>query len=95
MEKNLDNQFSPKQIQDLQYRLRHFFVDYPHDNLRSVLWEMYCGWVYNSAAYVSPEQITDMMRFYETMLAFLGDVHQYTQYLDQNVLKEDDNLKQP
>lgn len=94
MENNLDSQLSPKQIQDLQYRMRHFFIDCPHENLKSVLWNMYSGWVYNSAAYASPDQITGMLRFYETMLVFLADVHQYTQFLDQCILKSDDATKQ-
>lgn len=89
MENITYSKLSPKQIQDLQYRMRHFFVDYPHGNLQSVLWELYSGWVYNSAARASPDEITGMLRFYETMLVLLDDVHQYTQHLDQCVLKND------
>jgi hypothetical protein len=89
MENIPESQLSPKQIKDLQYRMWHFFVDFPQGNLRSILWELYSGWVYDSASHASPDQITGMLRFYETMLVFLADVHQYTQHLDQCVLKND------
>jgi hypothetical protein len=78
-----------KQVRDLQIGMRHFFVNYPHEEVKRIIWELYRGWVFNSAEYVQQEQITDMLLFYEAILEFTDDVHSYCQYLDRTVLKSD------
>jgi len=92
MEINNDAVFeelSPNQARDLQLGMRHFFVNYPHEEVKRILWELYRGWVFNSAEYVQQEEITDMLLFYEAILEFTDDVHSYSQYLDRTVLKSD------
>jgi hypothetical protein len=51
------------------------------------MWELYSGWVYESAAAVTPQQIRDMLIFYQSWGLFVDDVYQYSQYLERNVLK--------
>jgi len=92
MEINNDAVFeelSPNQVRDLQLSMRHFFVNYPYQEVKRIIWELYRGWVFNSAEYVQQEEITDMLLFYEAILEFTDDVHSYCQYLDRNVLKSD------
>jgi hypothetical protein len=55
MENTNDREFkelSPKEVRDLQLGMRHFFINYPHEELKKLIWELYRGWVYNSAEYV-------------------------------------------
>jgi len=80
-------ELSPEEVRDLQLGMRHFFVDYPPDELKKIIWELYRGWVYNSAAYVTGEGITDMLLFYEAIDEFMNGVHTYCRYLDRAVLK--------
>jgi hypothetical protein len=82
-------ELSPNQVRDLQLGMRHFFVNYPHEEVKRIIWELYRGWVFNSAEYVQQEEITDMLLFYEAILEFTGDVHSYCQYLGRTVLKSD------
>jgi len=92
MEINNDAVFeglSPNQIRDLQLGMRHFFVNYPHEDVKRIVWELYRGWVFNSAEYVQQEEITDMLLFYEAILEFTNDVHSYCQFLGRTVLKSD------
>ena len=92
MEINNDAVFeelSPIQVRDLQLGMRHFFVNYPHEEVRRIIWELYRGWVFNSAEYVQQEEITETLLFYEAILGFANDVHSYCQYLDRTVLKSD------
>jgi hypothetical protein len=92
MEINNDAVFeelSPNQVRDLQLAMRHFFVNYPHEEVKRIIWELYRGWVFNSAEYVQQEEITDMLLFYEAILEFTDDVHNYCQYLGRTVLKID------
>lgn len=90
MENNTDQEFkelSPNEIRDLQLAMRYFFINYPHENLKEVIWDLYRGWVFNSAEYVEREEIKNMLLFYEAMLSFMDDVYEYCQYLDRTVLK--------
>ena len=92
MEINNDAVFeelSPNQVRDLQLGMRHFFVNYPLEEVKRIIWELYRGWVFNSAEYVQQEEITDMLLFYEAILEFADDVHSYCQYLGRSVLKSD------
>jgi len=92
MEINNDAVFeelSPNQVRDLRLGMRHFFVNYPHEKVKRIIWELYRGWVFNSAEYVQQEEITDMLLFYEAILEFTNDVHSYCQYLGRTVLKSD------
>jgi hypothetical protein len=92
MEINNDAVFeelSPNQVRDLQLGMRHFFVNYPHEEVKRIIWELYRGWVFNSAEYVQQEEITNMLLFYEAILEFTNDVHSYCQYLGRTVLKSD------
>jgi hypothetical protein len=92
MEINNDAVFeelSPNQVRDLQLGMRHFFVNYPHEEVKRIIWDLYRGWVFNSAEYVQQEEITDMLLFYEAILEFTNDVHSYCQFLGRTVLKSD------
>ncbi|WCT12285.1 hypothetical protein [Mucilaginibacter jinjuensis] len=81
MENDLEfKELSPDDIRNLQLGMRHLFTNYPHEELKKTIWELYRGWVYNSAEYVSPKEITEMLLLYEAMLAFTNDVHEYCQY---------------
>jgi hypothetical protein len=91
MENTNDREFkelSPKEVRDLQLGMRHFFINYPHEELKKLIWELYRGWVYNSAEYVIGDEITNMLLFYEAIHEFTNDVHNYCQYLNRTVLKE-------
>jgi hypothetical protein len=76
-------------VRDLQLGMRHFFINYPHEELRQIVWELYRGWVYESAEWVSAEQITDMLLFYEAFHLFINDVNEYCQYLNRTVLNSE------
>ncbi len=78
---------SQDEIRSLQLAMRDIFVNHPHEDVKRILWELYKGWVYNSADYVSSEEITSMLLFYERILEFMGDVHSYCQILNRTVLK--------
>ncbi|KAA8485554.1 hypothetical protein BDE36_0422 [Arcticibacter tournemirensis] len=93
MEKEEFKELSPKEIKDLQYGLRHLFVNYPYDELKKIIWELYRGWVYNSAESVTGEEITNMLLFYEGFNLFLDDLYEYCEYLNRTVLKKDDEDK--
>jgi hypothetical protein len=82
-------ELSPNQVRDLQLGMRHFFVNYPHEEVKRIIWDLYRGWVFNSAEYVQQEEITDMLLFYEAILEFTNDVHSYCQFLGRTVLKSD------
>lgn len=81
-------ELSQAEVQDLQLGMRHFFINYPPEKLKEVIWDLYRGWVYNSAEYVGKEEITDMLLFYEAIHPFMIDVYNYCQYLDRTVLKK-------
>ena len=88
MEINNDAVFeelSLNQVRDLQLGMKHFFVNYPHEEVKRTIWELYRGWVFNSAEYVQQEEITEMLLFYEAILEFTNDVHSYCQYLGRTV----------
>jgi len=90
MENDIDATFkelSPSEVRDLQLGIRHFFTNYPHQGLKVKIWDLYRGWVFNSAEYVGCEEITNMLLFYEALLAFIDDAHQYRRYLDRTVLR--------
>lgn len=56
MENNTDQEFkelSPNEIRDLQLAMRYFFINYPHENLKEVIWDLYRGWVFNSSAFMA------------------------------------------
>ena len=92
MEINNDAVFeelSPNQVRDLQLGMRHFFVNNPYEEVKRIIWELYRGWVFNSAEYVQQEEITNMLLFYEAILEFTNDIHSYCQYLGRTVLKSD------
>ncbi len=92
MENNNQKDFkelSSSEVRDLQLAMRHFFINYPQENLKGVIWDLYRGWVFNSAEYVEREEIKDMLLFYEAILEFMNDVNNYCQYLDRTVLKSD------
>jgi hypothetical protein len=81
-------ELSPNEVRDLQLGMRHFFINYPPEELKEVIWDLYRGWVYNSAEYVGKEEITNMLLFYEAIHPFMNDVYNYCQYLDRTVLKK-------
>jgi hypothetical protein len=68
-------ELSSNQVRDLQLGMKHFFVNYPHEEVKRIIWELYRGWVFNSAEYVQQEEITDMLLFYEAILEFTRDTH--------------------
>jgi hypothetical protein len=80
------NELSAKEVVDLQYGIGHFFINYPNETLKNIMWELYSGWIYESADAVSPEQIRDMLIFYQSWGLFIDDVHQYSQHLEKKVL---------
>jgi hypothetical protein len=80
---------SSKQVRDLQLAMRHFFINYPHEEVKRIIWELYRGWLFNSAEYVSPEEIANTLLFYEAIQEFINDVHNYCQYLNHTGLKSD------
>lgn len=55
MENQEFKELSATEVKDLQYGLRHLLLNYPHDELKKIIWELYRGWVYNSAESVTGE----------------------------------------
>ena len=82
-------ELSPQEVRDLQLGMKHFFINYPHEEVKRIIWELYRGWVYNSTEYVTGEEITNMLLFYEAINEFTNDVHHYCQHLNGTVLKSD------
>lgn len=51
---NYENEIlTPEAVRDLQLSIRYVFINYPLERLKAILWELYRGWVYNSAVTVS------------------------------------------
>ena len=80
------NELSAKDVMDLRYGIGHFFINYPYETLKNILWELYSAWIYESADAVTPEQIKDMLIFYQSWGLFIDDLHKYSEYLEKNVL---------
>ncbi|TDO23364.1 hypothetical protein [Pedobacter duraquae] len=52
--------------------LATFFENCPIHEVRENLWEMYKGWIYNSAEYTDPDQTRAMMSFYTELVNFVN-----------------------
>jgi len=69
------------------YNFRYVFINYPVERLKAIHWELYRGWVYNSAVTLSSEEITDMLMYYEMIEEFIDDLYKYCQHLNKTALK--------
>lgn len=55
-----------------------FFHDFPIEETRDNLWELYKGWVNDSSQYVTEQNIKDMLCFYTQFREFLDACYLYT-----------------
>ena len=76
----------PEKVQELQLSIRYFFVEYPPEELKSLLWNMYTAWICNSAEHSVKKEIVDMLLFYEAMLKFTAEVNDYCGHLEKTSL---------
>jgi len=88
MENEENENLTPEAVRDLQLSIRYVFINYPVERLKAIHWELYRGWVYNSAVTVSAEEITDMLMYYEMFKDFIDDLFKYCQHLNKTALKD-------
>ena len=88
MENKENEDLTPEAVRDLQLSIRYVFINYPVERLKAIHWELYRGWVYNSAVTVSAEEITDMLMYYEFFEDFIDDLFKYCQHLNKTALKD-------
>ncbi|MXV14336.1 hypothetical protein [Hufsiella ginkgonis] len=72
-----------EQFKSVQADVEYFFVNYPPKELRKLLWQLYSGWVYNSADHVTKEDIHNMLFFYEQIGDFLNDSYRLSKALNE------------
>ena len=83
---NENNDFkalSPEEVKDILLGIRYIFVNYPPEKLREIIWQLYRGWVYNSAEWAQEDDIRDMLLFYDFITHLIDDLFEYSQYLDR------------
>jgi hypothetical protein len=88
MENEENENLTADAVRELQLSIRYVFINYPVERLKVIHWELYRGWVYNSAVTVSAEEITDMLMYYEMFEDFIDDLFKYCQHLNKTALKD-------
>ena len=83
---NVDIEFkelSPGEIKEMLLGIRYIFINYPPEKLKEIIWQLYRGWVYNSAEWVQQDDIKDMLLFYDFITHLIDDLFEYSQYLNR------------
>ncbi|WP_432329357.1 hypothetical protein ACRQ5D_14705 [Mucilaginibacter sp. P25] len=83
---NVDIEFkelSPGEIREMLLGIRYIFINYPPEKLKEIIWQLYRGWVYNSAEWVQQDDIKDMLLFYDFITHLIDDLFEYSQYLNR------------
>lgn len=75
--------------------VQRFFLEYPMDKLHSVLWELYKGWVNDSAQDVSGEEIVDMLFFYEQIKEVFSSMFELSDSLQIRIKDKADTRENP
>lgn len=88
MKNEANEDLTAEAVRDLQLSIRYVFINYPVERLKAIHWDLYRGWVYNSAVTVSAEEITDMLMYYEMFEDFIDDLFKYCQHLNMTALKD-------
>lgn len=76
-------ELSAAEVKEMLFGIRYIFVNYPPEKLREIIWQLYRGWVYNSAEWAQEEDIRDMLLFYDFITQLIDDLFQYSQYLNR------------
>jgi len=77
-------ELSPAEVKEMLLGIRYIFVNYPPEKLREIIWQLYRGWVYNSAEWAQEDDIRDMLLFYDFITHWIDDLFQYSQYLNRH-----------
>jgi len=81
---NIDfKELSPGEVKEMLLGIRYIFINYPPEKLREIIWQLYRGWVYNSAEWAQEDDIRDMLLFYDFITQLIDDLFEYSQYLDR------------
>ncbi len=83
---NVDIEFkelSQGEIKEMLLGIRYIFINYPPEKLKEIIWQLYRGWVYNSAEWVQQDDIKDMLLFYDFITHLIDDLFEYSQYLNR------------
>ncbi|MDB5122509.1 MAG: hypothetical protein JWP94_638 [Mucilaginibacter sp.] len=68
-------ELSAEQIAKLRLDIRHFFLNYSKKKVKRNLWNLFKGWTYSEGAGGgNAPEISDMLLFYQELLAFITDV---------------------
>jgi len=59
--------------------MHDFFADYPIEETRDKVWELYKSWIYHSSQYADQELTKDMLCFFTQLKEFLDASYLYTQ----------------
>ena len=76
-------ELSPREIKEMLLGIRYIFINYPPEKLKEIIWQLYRGWVYNSAEWVQQDDIKDMLLFYDFITHLIDDLFEYSQYLNR------------
>ena len=76
-------ELSPGEIKEMLLGIRYIFINYPPEKLKEIIWQLYRGWVYNSAEWVQQDDIKDMLLFYDFITHLIDDLFEYSQYLNR------------
>ena len=60
----------------------HFFVNYPVNEARQRLRELYQSWIYQSYECADSEKIKDMLLFYTQLISFINACYVFTGKID-------------
>jgi len=76
-------ELSSGEVKEMLLSIRYIFINYPPEKLKETIWQLYRGWVYNSAEWVQQDDIKDMLLFYDFITHLIDDLFEYSQYLNR------------
>jgi len=76
-------ELSPGEVKEMLLGMRYIFINYPPEKFKEIMWQLYRGWVYNSAEWVQQDDIKDMLLFYDFITHLIDDLFEYSQYLSR------------
>ncbi len=76
-------ELSPDEVRTMLLGIRHIFLNYTPEKFKEIIWQLYRGWVYDSAEWVMQDDITDILVFYEFIQLTINELFEYSQYLNR------------
>lgn len=76
-------ELTPDEVKEVLLGIRYIFINYPPEKFKEIIWDLYRGWVYNSAEWVQQNDITNMLLFYDFITHLIDELFEYSQYLNR------------